>query len=54
MSVPQKHYRIGYELYLANQPFSACQTDGQRRGWLAANAAEAEAGVAGYAQSRGW
>jgi Zn ribbon nucleic-acid-binding protein len=54
MSISQKHYRIGYELYIARQPISACKTANQVAGWLAANAAEAECATAGYADRMGW
>jgi len=54
MSIPQKHYRIGYELYIARQPIAACQNADQRRGYLAANAAEGEYVTPGYAQKAGW
>ena len=31
--VARKHFDVGYALYAANQPVSACQNDDQRRGW---------------------
>ena len=54
MSISQKHHNIGYALYMAHQPLSACQSADQRRGWLAANAAEAECATAGYADRMGF
>jgi hypothetical protein len=54
MSITQKHYQVGYALYIARQPYAACQSAGQRRGWLAANAAEGEYVTPGYAQKMGY
>jgi Zn ribbon nucleic-acid-binding protein len=53
-SIAQKHFRIGYQLYIARQPISACQTANQVAGWLAANRAEAECATAGYADRMGF
>ena len=54
MSIPQKHFQVGYALYMGNQPISACHNDDQRRGWLAANRAEAECATAGYGDWSGF
>lgn len=54
MSISQKHYQVGYSLYLHRQPLTACQNEQQRRGWLAANAAEGEYVTAGYASKAGF
>ena len=54
MSIAQKHYRIGFELYIARQPLEACQSAAMRRGWLAALDADAECATPGYAQKVGW
>jgi len=54
MSIAQKHYQVGYALYIGNQPLSACHNDQQRRGWWAALDADAECATPGYAASRGW
>jgi hypothetical protein len=32
-SLAQRHAAIGYALYVAGQPVTACQTNEQRRGW---------------------
>ena len=39
-SLARKHARIGYALYVAGQPISACQSDDQRRGYYNAKLAE--------------
>jgi hypothetical protein len=54
MSIAQKHFAVGYQLYIARQPFSACQHPDQKRGWLAANAAEGEYVTPGYASKAGF
>lgn len=54
MSISQKHFSVGYELYIARQPITACQNVDQRRGYLAANRAEAECAIAGFADKVGW
>lgn len=33
MSPARKHERVGYALYEAGQPITACQSNDQRRGW---------------------
>jgi hypothetical protein len=55
ISVSQKHHNIGYALYQAGQPITACQSNEQRRGWhnaqfghMAATAAQADAETAAY------
>jgi hypothetical protein len=54
----RKHFDVGYALYMANQPMSACQNDDQCRGWnnaqrghMAAVNAEVECYLA---EQRGW
>lgn len=54
MSISQKFYNVGYALYVAGQPYSACHNADMRRGYLAANAAEGEYVTPGYAQNRGF
>jgi len=54
MSIAQKHYAIGYQLYIARQPYAACQHPLQRRGWLAALDADAECSTPGYASKMGF
>lgn len=54
MSIPQRFYQVGYALYIARQPLTACQNADMRRGWLAANAAEGEYVTAGYASKAGF
>jgi hypothetical protein len=58
MSPARKHELVGYELYKAGQPITACQSNDQRRGWnnayighMAAVTAEIECT---FDQSRGW
>jgi hypothetical protein len=53
-SSSRKHFEVGYALYLAGLKITHCQSADQRRGWLAANAAEGEYVTPGYAQNRGW
>jgi len=45
---------VGYSLYIGRQPITACQSDDQRRGWLAANRAEGEYVTPGYAAKAGF
>jgi len=54
MSIPQKHFQVGYALYMGRQPIASCQNDDQRRGWLAANRAEGEYVTPGYAAKAGF
>jgi hypothetical protein len=54
MSLAQRHYAVGYALYIGRQPLEACQNADQRRGWFAALDADAECATPGYAASRGW
>lgn len=54
MTIAQRHFAVGYALYMAHQPISACQSIDQRRGWLAANAAEGEYVTPGYAAKAGF
>ena len=54
MSISQKHYQVGYALYIAHQSLESCQNDAQRRGWWAALDADAECVTPGYAQKVGW
>jgi hypothetical protein len=54
MSIAQKHFSVGYALYIARQPITACQNADQRRGWLSANAAEGEYVTPGYAAKAGF
>jgi hypothetical protein len=54
MSIAQKHFAVGYQLYIAGQPISACHNEAQRAGWLSANAAEGEYVTPGYAAKAGW
>jgi len=53
-TLQQKHFDVGYALYVAHQPLDACQSDAQRRGWMAALYANAEAETPGYAAKRGF
>lgn len=54
MSISQKFYNVGWALYVAGQPYSACHNADMRRGYLAANRAEAECAIAGFADKVGW
>ena len=40
MSMARRHAAIGYSLYEAGPPVTACQCDDQRRGWYSARLAE--------------
>jgi len=40
MSLARRHARLGYALYIAGQPVTACQSDDMRRGWYNAKLAE--------------
>ena len=60
MSLARRHARIGYALYIAGQPVTACQNDDQRRGYynarlaeLAAADAETEAYLSNPSRFRG-
>jgi len=53
MSLARRHAAIGYALYEAGQPVTACQSNDQRRGWyngyighMAAVNAEVECAIA--------
>jgi hypothetical protein len=64
MSISQKHFNVGYALYMAHQPISACKTANQVTGWLSAQNAElaaADCDTSAYLSSnvanignRGW
>jgi hypothetical protein len=69
MSISQKFFRVGYELYIARQPLTACHNaviapaasihaqraaEMMRRGWLAALDADAECATVGYASKMGF
>ena len=53
-TVTRKHFDIGYSLYLAGLRITHCQNIFQKRGWLAANAAEGEYVTPGYAAKAGF
>jgi hypothetical protein len=48
MSISQKHYRVGFELFIAGQPLTACHSADMRRGWWAALDASADADTSAY------
>jgi hypothetical protein len=54
MTIAQRHYAIGYALYIARQPITACQSADMRRGWMAALSADAECATPGYASKAGF
>jgi hypothetical protein len=54
VSISQRHYAIGYALYIARQPITACQSADQKRGWMAALSADAECATPGYASKAGF
>lgn len=54
MSLSQKHYQVGYSLYLHHQPLTACQNAQQIAGWWAALDADAEAATPHYASRMGF
>lgn len=47
---PMNDRQIGFNLYLANRPESACQNAAQRAGWRAANNAQGYAEATAYLQ----
>ncbi len=53
-SIAQKHYQVGYSLYMGGHPLSTCQNAAQVRGWWAALDASAEAAIPGLASRMGW
>lgn len=48
-----KTYSEGWDAYAAGRPIDDCETDAARRGWWAANAAEAAAEYADYLVDHG-
>lgn len=44
-------YRIGWNKYASGRPLSACTNEEQRRGWNAANRAQAAAETAMYMEA---
>jgi hypothetical protein len=54
MSIAQKHFKVGYALFVGGHPLSTCQNAMQINGWWAALDACAECATVGYAESRGW
>lgn len=48
-----KTYQEGWDAYAAGHPIAVCATDEARRGWLAANAAEAACLVVDYLTATG-
>jgi hypothetical protein len=51
---PSQLYRLGWNAYYDGMSLDSLATESERRGWKAANRAEAEAATAGYAESMGW
>lgn len=49
---PRQSYNAGFNAYCDMRPLSDMTDENMRRGWLAANKAEAEASVDGYAAMR--
>jgi hypothetical protein len=52
MSISQKHYNVGWSLYMHGQPVSTCQNEQQVRGWWSALAAESDAETDAYLSMR--
>lgn len=51
---PHQLFKIGWNAYLDGRPLDANATADERRGWNAANKAEAETLTPGYANSMNW
>jgi hypothetical protein len=49
-----EQFQYGYNLFQAGEQISRCQNAEQRRGFMAALNAQAEANTPGYAQKFGW
>lgn len=40
MSIAQKHYQVGYSLYMGGHSLRTCQNEWQRKGWWDAQSGE--------------
>lgn len=49
-----EQYWQGFNAYMRHEPYSAMTTRHEKRGYMAANRAEAESAIAGYADKRGF
>jgi hypothetical protein len=47
----RKHFRVGWQLYMSGLVIDSCKNADQRRGFMAALEAEADAETAAYLQS---
>jgi hypothetical protein len=48
MSIAQKHFKVGYALFVGGHSLRTCQNEWQKAGWWAALDAEAAAETSAY------
>lgn len=51
---PRQRFQDGFDAYCGGLSIFEIYDPDEQRGWWAANSAESEAGVPGYADSLGW
>ena len=53
-AVAYEQFRLGWDYYTARESYASCANAEQRRGYLAANASEAESTIGGFADRAGF